>query len=177
MSDTRQLEAMSETAFTVELRQQADYRFEVRFDNPTLPVIVTDEPSPLGGDAGPNPARLLGAAVANCLAASLLFALRKHKNDAEPLRAVATVSLARNAHKRLRIERVAVDVHLGAAAEQMQRLDRVLDQFEEFCIVTQSVRAAIEVSVRVFDSRGHLLKPAASTSSPGERPSTVAESP
>ena len=138
---------MSETAFTVELRQQADYRFEVRFDNPTLPVIVTDEPSPLGGDAGPNPARLLGAAVANCLAASLLFALRKHKNDAEPLRAVATVSLARNAHKRLRIERVAVDVHLGAAAEQMQRLDRVLEQFEEFCIVTQSVRAAIEVSV------------------------------
>ena len=120
---------MSETAFSLELRQQTDYRFEVRFDNPALPLLVTDEPSPLGGDAGPNPARLLGAAVANCLAASLLFALRKHRNEAEPLRAVATVSLARNAQKRLRIERIAVDLHLGAAAEQTQRLDRVLEQF------------------------------------------------
>jgi hypothetical protein len=33
----------------------------------------------------------------------------------------------------------------------------VLAQFEDFCVVTQSVRAGIAVEVRVFDGEGHLL--------------------
>lgn len=43
---------MAESQFTIELVQQADYRFEAHFDNPALPALVTDEPPPLGGDAG-----------------------------------------------------------------------------------------------------------------------------
>ena len=45
--------------FSVELVQLADHRFEVQFDNAAVPPLVTDETAPLGGDAGPNPARLL----------------------------------------------------------------------------------------------------------------------
>lgn len=155
--------------FTIELRQQADYRFEARFDNPTIAPLLTDETAPLGGDAGPNPSRLLGAAVANCLAASLLFAMRKFKNAPEPLRAVATVRLVRNDQKRLRIGRIAVDLHLGVAADKLVQLDRVLDQFEEFCVVTQSVRAGIQVDVRVLDLDGCVLhdSAAARPASPG----------
>ena len=99
---------MTDSQFTIELTQQADYRFEARFDDPVLPPLVTDEPPPLGGGSGPNPARLLGTAVANCLAASLLFSLRKFRIDAEPLRAVATVSVVRNAQNRLRIGGIGV---------------------------------------------------------------------
>lgn len=150
---------MSDTSFTVELVQQADYRFEVRFDSPAVPALMTDESAPLGADAGPNPARLLGTAVANCLASSLLFSLRKFKNSAEPVRATATVSLVRNAQNRLRIGRIDVDLHLAAAAPDMRALDRVLAQFEDFCIVTQSVRAGMTVDVRVFDRNGLLLAP------------------
>ena len=73
---------MTEPAIALESRQQADYRFEVDFKTPGQPLLLTDEPAPLGGGAGPNPARLLGAAVANCLAASLLFSLRKFRNAA-----------------------------------------------------------------------------------------------
>jgi uncharacterized OsmC-like protein len=151
---------MTDSTFTIELVQQADYRFEARFDNPALPTLVTDEPAPLGGDAGPNPARLLGTAVANCLAASLLFALRKHRNHVEPLRAVATVSVVRNAQNRLRIGRIGVDLHLEGVASEINALDRVLAQFEDFCIVTQSIRAGIEVDVRVVDRSGAALTPA-----------------
>lgn len=147
--------------FTLALHQQDAYRFEVRFDDPALPALVTDEPAPLGAGAGPNPARLLGAAVANCLAASLLFALRKFGNRAEPLRATATVELARNARGRLRIARIGVDLALGARAETLRALERVLGQFEDFCIVTQSVRAGIAVDVTVRDLDGRLLTPAA----------------
>lgn len=156
---------MAEGLFSIELRQQADYRFEAHFDDPAVPVLVTDEPAPLGHGAGPNPARLLGTAVANCLAASLLFAMRKFKNAPEPLRAVATVTVGRNAENRARITRIAVDLHLGAAAAGMTALDRVLGQFEDFCIVTQSVRAGIPVDVRVIDRDGAVLAPAAPATS------------
>ncbi|MCW5657219.1 MAG: OsmC family protein [Burkholderiaceae bacterium] len=145
--------------FSLELRQQADYRFAVEFDAGQLPPLLTDEPPPLGGGTGPNPARLLGAAVANCLAASLLFALRKFKNNnAEPLRARATVTLARNPQGRLRVGRIAVELHLAAAARELRAIDRVLAQFEDFCIVTQSVRTGIQVDVTVIDGEAAVLK-------------------
>ena len=108
--------------------------------------------------AGPNPARLLGAAVANCLAASLLFALRKFGNEPGAVHATAAVTLARNEHGRLRVPAIRVDIQLGVPAQALKRLDRALEQFEEFCVVTQSVRAGIAVEVRVTDSNGIPLK-------------------
>ena len=142
---------------TIELVQQADYRFEVHFDNPAVPLLTTDEAPPLGGDAGPNPARLLTAAVANCLSASLLFALRKFNNNPGALRASATTSLVRNEHNRLRVGRIQVDIHLDSAATELKLLARALAQFEDFCVVTQSVRAAFPVDVRVLDNQGTVL--------------------
>jgi len=149
---------MGEEEFRIELRQQADYRFEVQFDHPAVPVLITDEDAPLGADAGPSPARLLGTAVANCLAASLLFAMRKFNNEPGPLRAIATVRLSRNERKRLRIGHIGVDLHFALAASKVQMLDRILSQFEDFCIVTQSVRAAIPVDVRVIDGIGAVVR-------------------
>ena len=141
----------------IELVRQSDYRFEARFDDPRIPMMLTDEPAPLGGNAGPNPSRLLAVAVANCLAASLLFAMRKFKSDPGALRAVATVQMTRNPQNRLRVGRIAVDLHLGTGASEVPMLDRILGQFEEFCIVTQSVRPAFPVDVRVLDKTGAVL--------------------
>ncbi len=147
----------SDSGFRIELVQQSDYRFEAHFDDPDIPVLLTDERAPLGGNAGPSPVRLLAVAVANCLAASLLFAMRKFKNDPGPLRAVATVQMVRNAEKRLRVGRIAVDLHLEIAASSLTQLGRILGQFEEFCVVTQSVRLAFPVDVRVLDKGGTVL--------------------
>ena len=57
----------------------------------------------------------------------------------------------------------APGLELAAAIEQVTAerdvtLLLILDQFEEFCVVTQSVRAAIPVDLRVFDVEGVLLK-------------------
>ena len=41
--------------------------------------------------------------------------------------------------------------------EDYERLDRVLEQFEQFCTVTQSVRQGIDVQVTVKDEHGHTL--------------------
>ena len=141
----------------IELVQLSDYRFEARFDDPSVPALITDEVAPLGGNAGPSPVRLLAVSVANCLAASLLFAMRKFKNDPGALRAVATVQLARNPQNRLRVGRIGVDLHLGTSASEIPMLGRIVSQFEEFCVVTQSVRLAFPVDVRVLDKSGAVL--------------------
>lgn len=145
---------MAEASTTIALKQLADYRFEADFGAPGMPLLVTDEPAPLGGNTGPSPDHLLGAAVANCLASSLLFALRKFKNAPGPIRAEISAATERNAQGRLRIPRAKVVIHLAEPAASLERFDRVLAQFEQFCTVTQSVRDGIEVEVEVIDGDG-----------------------
>ncbi len=134
------------------------YRFEVTFEPPGMPVLLTDLGPPLGAHQGPNPERLLAAAVANCLAASLLFALRKFGQAPGALRARARLQMVRNDQGRLRVGRIEVDLRLGVAAATLPRLGRALAQFEAFCSVTESVRAAFPVEVQVFDGDGQRVR-------------------
>ena len=141
----------------VQLRQQQDFRFEIGFGGNTQPLLA-DEPPPLGEGAGPSPVQLLAASVGNCLSASLLFALRKFKQQPEPLHTVVEPEVGRNAEGRLRVLSMKVVLTLGVPAAQLEHLDRVLGGFEAYCTVTQSVAAAIPVEVQVFDSLGVRLK-------------------
>ncbi|MGH8183178.1 MAG: OsmC family protein [Rhodanobacteraceae bacterium] len=146
-----------ERTVALSLEQVADYEFRVRFDGSAAPELTTDESAPLGREAGPDPAQLQLAAVANCLSSSLLFALRKFKNSPESLRASAQARMARNQAGRWRIVAIDVSLSLAEAASVHRNLDRALAQFEEFCIVTESVRTGIPVRVHVNDSDGALL--------------------
>ncbi len=148
---------MSEKTITVELRQQADYRFDIHFDE-TMPTLTSDEPAPLGTGLGPSPVHLLCAAVGNCLSDSLLFAFRKFKQAPEPIRCVVEAEVGRNPQGRMRVLKINAKLHLGVAVDQLQQADRVLSQFEEFCTVTQSVGQGIAVHTRVLDAHGVILK-------------------
>lgn len=139
--------------FTIRLEQQKDFAFLIRFDKDFAPLL-TDEPPPLGADSGPNPSRLLAASVANCLSASLLFALRKLNNDPGTLVATVTATIGRNAGRRLRIQSMDVVIQLDQAAEYLDKLPQALESFEDFCVVTQSVRSGFQVSVQVLDHDG-----------------------
>lgn len=146
MSDTRE--------FSLTLTQESDYAFRVEFDDTAIPALHTDEPAPLGGETGPNPSRLLVAAVANCLSASLLFSLRKFRNAPGTIVTRARARLERNEDKRWRIAAIVVDLQLADAAGSLQHVERALAQFEAFCIVTESVRGGVPVAVRVQDGQG-----------------------
>ena len=142
------------------LQQEGPYAFRVSFEGTDLDAMLTDEPAPLGEGRGPNPSALLLSGVANCLASSLLFALRKFKNAPGPLRAEIVAHKARNAEGRWRIPRAEVVLHLSDKAADLEHFERVLTQFEQFCIVTQSVREGVEVGVRVIDADGVEFVPA-----------------
>jgi organic hydroperoxide reductase OsmC/OhrA len=153
MDETRQVK--------VTLHQEAadasGYAFRVAFDDTAIPDLATDESPPLGQGGGPDPSRLLVAAVANCLSASLLFALRKFHNSPGPLSTHATATLARNADRRWRVAHIQVELRLAEAGADHTQLERLLAQFEDFCIVTESVRQGVPVTVAVSDAQGTRL--------------------
>lgn len=142
---------------SITIRQQADFQFVVDFGSAIGPLL-TDEAPPLGQGQGPTPDHMLLAAVANCLSASLLFALRKFKQDPGGITTTATCTLERNEQKRLRILEIQAAITLGADGASLEHLDRVLGQFEDFCTVSQSVQAGIPVKISVTDGTGRRLK-------------------
>ena len=148
---------MSENTVQITLRQQKDYQFDVDFGG-GIPVLVADEPAPLGSGQGPSPVQLLAAAVGNCLSDSLLFALRKFKQAPEPVGCTVTAEVGRNDQNRLRVLKMTAVLRLGVAAASLQPLDRVLDQFEAYCTVTQSVGLGIAIELQVIDAEGVRLK-------------------
>ena len=147
----------------ITLEQEEDYSFRIRFDDTIIADLMADEPPPLGKGEGPNPTRLLVAAVANCLSASLLFALRKFKNTPARLVTHATAELVRNEQGRLRVGHLHADIRLAESGTAHASLERILAQFENFCVVTESVRHGIEVSVSITDADGVQLHGTART--------------
>lgn len=148
---------MSETTIHVQLKQKQDYQFDIHFGG-AVPVIMGDEPAPLGAGQGPSPVQLLAAAVGNCLSDSLLFALRKFKQAPEPITCDVTAEVGRNAEGRVRVLGIQAVLTLGVPGATLAHLDRVLSQFESYCTVTQSVGQGIPVGIEVFDALGIKLK-------------------
>lgn len=148
---------MSETTVHVQLQQKQDYQFDIHFGD-GIPLVMGDEPAPLGAGQGPSPVQLLAASVGNCLSDSLLFALRKFKQTPEPIRCDVQAEVGRNAEGRLRVLEIKAVLTLGVPAASLAHLDRVLGQFETYCTVTQSVSQGIAVHVEVLDALGVRLK-------------------
>lgn len=148
---------MSQSSIRVCLHQVQDFQFDIHF-GADVPVLRGDEPPPLGQGSGPSPVQLLAASVGNCLADSLLFALRKYRQHPEPIACEVNADVGRNEQGRLRVLAMRATLTLGADARRIEHLDRALAQFEAFCTVTQSVGAAIPVTVIVRDAEGRVVK-------------------
>jgi uncharacterized OsmC-like protein len=143
--------------FSLRLERVQNYEFKAHFDWDHLPPILLDESEPLGQRKGPNPSRLLAAAVGDCLSASLLFCLQKAKLEVKNVKTLVTGSLVRNEKGRLRIGKLDVNIKLDLQDGQYGRINRCLDLFEDYCIVTASVRKGIPVNVVVTDPKGNEL--------------------
>jgi uncharacterized OsmC-like protein len=141
---------------TVELN--TNYQFITRFDDiKGTPTLVVDEPEPIGDGAGPTAVDVLGAAVGSCLAASLAYCIRKARMPLRNLTVYVTTHVGRNGKGRSRIADIEVELapEFGETApgEQATSEKRCQELFEDFCIVTASVRKGIPVSVTLKDGR------------------------
>lgn len=148
---------MTDKHSTITLHQQQGYQFQADFGG-GMPATLVDLPAPLGQGAGPSPEHALGTAVGQCLSSSLLFALRKYRQEPGPLRTEVRVQEGRNEAGRQRVQGMQVRIQLGVPAASLEHLDRVLASFEDFCTVTQSIREAIRVELSIFDADGRQLR-------------------
>ena len=135
--------------FDVTLRRLEGFQFDAEFDGEKMANLLMDEPEPVGEDEGPNAARVLGAAVGNCLSASLLFCLQKARVAVENMETDVHGIVSRNEDNRLRVSRIQVRIEATIPPEDQDRVPRCLKVFEDFCIVTGSVRQGIDIEVEV----------------------------
>ncbi len=140
---------MEEKPIVTTMELQGGYRFLVHFDQEGVAPLLMDEPPPLGEAQGPSPARVLAAAIGNCLSASALFCLRKARVDVKGMRTTVETRLARNEAGRARVGGVTVRIAVDVSPEDRPRMGRCMGLFEDFCVVTQSVRGGIPVDVSV----------------------------
>jgi organic hydroperoxide reductase OsmC/OhrA len=143
-------------SFQVQLARLDGYRFRVAFGAPIADLEV-DEGPPLGKGAGPSPTRLFATALAQCLSSSLVFCLGKSRVEVGALEAFATGTLVRNERGRLRIGRIDVVMRPELPGSEPAKVQKCLELFEDFCVVTASVRQGLAVGVRVEDAGGSVL--------------------
>jgi organic hydroperoxide reductase OsmC/OhrA len=141
--------SVDERGFALTLVRDESFQYVVLFDDPGLDPIRLDEPPPLGDGQGPNAVRLLGAAIGNCLAASLQFCLQRARVNVLAMSARVEGRLVRNRDGRFRVGDVHVVLNPTLGEGSAASFDRCVELFEEYCIVTESVRRGIDVLVEV----------------------------
>jgi uncharacterized OsmC-like protein len=148
--------AMSESReHHVELRFVRGYEFVATFkDGDGTQAMVFDEPSPLGEGSGPPAAAVLAAAVGDCLAASFAFCLRKVRLEPVDITVNVVAHVDRNEQGRFRITSIDVELNPELLEGDKARQARCEQLFEDFCIVTESVRRGIPVNVKIVDPVG-----------------------
>ena len=147
---------MSEHGLLLVLERLQGFEFKTTFDW-DVDTLLLDEPEPLGGGKGPNASRLVAAAVGNCLSASLLFCLERAKQSVKSIRTEVSGTLRRNERKRLRLGKFDVHITIDIETTEPERVARCIELFEDYCVVTASVRKGVSVNVVVTDAAGNEL--------------------
>lgn len=142
---------MEDGEFITRMCRVEHYKFRVSFNSDKIEDIMVDEPAPLGSGEYPNAGKLLAAAVGNCLCASLVFCMEKARSEVPNICAEVSTTIERNEKGRLRITHMTVKMF--PQIEDEERFKRCRPLFEDFCIVTQSVRNGIPVDVEVYPYR------------------------
>jgi uncharacterized OsmC-like protein len=138
-----------EHSFKAEIKQDRDFSFNVKFGLENVSDLLMDEPKPLGEGKGPNATRVFAAALGNCLCASLLFCLTKSRVDVLQLDATVMGSWKRNDEGRWRIEEIDVIIEPKVQSEHLRQLERCIEIFEQFCVVSQSIREGVKINLDI----------------------------
>ncbi len=132
--------------------------FKCDLGNMKVKDCYIDEEHPEEVDMlGPNPSRLLALGVLGCLSASFIFCLKKRNFNLDDLKSEAEVTIARNEKGFLRIKKIDVNINpkiqnpdtVKRAKQCLKTAKEGVSFFEQYCIVTQSVRSGIEVNVNL----------------------------
>ncbi len=135
---------------SVRLEPAGGYKFTASFPSLSdVAPIHLDEGPPLGEASAPSPGALLAAAIGGCLAASFTFCLHKSRVQGGQVSADVEARIVRNDEGRLRVGGVSVVLTVAAPDGEDGKVERCASLYEDFCIVTESVRHGVPVDVRI----------------------------
>ena len=137
-----------EKTFQISMRRIEDFKFEVDFGIQNIELIM-DEPEPVGNNSGPNASRVLAAAIGNCLTASFLFCLQKSRVEIGEINTKVNGTILRNKKGRWRIMEITVEIIPDIPHAFDEQFNRCINLFEDFCIVSQSIKQGIPINVKV----------------------------
>jgi uncharacterized OsmC-like protein len=137
-----------EKTFQISMRRIEDFKFEVDFGIQNIELIM-DEPEPVGNNSGPNASRVLAAAIGNCLSASFLFCLQKSRVEVGEINTKVNGTILRNKKGRWRIMEITVEIIPDIPNAFDEQFNRCINLFEDFCIVSQSIKQGIPINVKV----------------------------
>lgn len=131
------------------MRREDGYKFEITFDELPGQKIVSDESKPIGNNEGVTAAMMLAGAAGHCLSSSLLFCLEKSRVTAKDLSTDVEMTLERNERGRWRVNEIKVNLKPTVDIVDAEKLERCKGIFQDFCIVSASIRDGIKIDVEV----------------------------
>jgi uncharacterized OsmC-like protein len=137
-----------EKTFQISMKRIEDFKFEVDFGIKNIELLM-DEPEPVGNNSGPSASKVLAAAIGNCLTASFLFCLQKARVDVGGIITKVNGSVLRNEDGRWRIMGIKVEIIPDISHAFDEQVNRCINLFEDFCIVSQSIKQGIPINVKV----------------------------
>jgi len=110
----------------VDLRLVTKYRVMAEFPEVSgTPSLLFDERPPVGDGQGPNAAMVLGAAIGDCLSATLMNCLTRAHVELQALTATVVTRVARNHAGRFRISGIEVELCPTVPAGERAGLERL----------------------------------------------------
>jgi uncharacterized OsmC-like protein len=139
-----------ETRFAISLEHAQDGKVTVRFDWDEVPGVVLDELAWLDEQRTPHATLILATALGNCLGVSLLSCLHKLQVEPQGIQTTVSGAIACSERGRAQISHLDVQISLGGADHLASRLKRCLELDDEYCLITESVRAGIPINIHVL---------------------------
>ncbi len=141
-----------EKEFVIRMEQIADMQFKTTFDKENFPELLFDEPPSVPGGKGeyPNASRVIAAAVANCLSASMQFCMIKSHVEVHGMETVVKATIDRNDAGYWRIKKLDVDMTVknrDMDENTIKKFERCKERFFNYCIVSASIKEGIEINV------------------------------
>jgi uncharacterized OsmC-like protein len=137
----------------VELRHLDGCRFDASFRTRDG-ALLQEAPTAMGPGHGPEAVSMFVASATYCMASSLNYYLAKARVSPEELTARGHVEMRLTDDMFRRIASLEIDVRIVVAENVRKRLERALERFTHLCIITESVRGAFPITVRVHHPWG-----------------------
>ncbi|MFX1377321.1 MAG: OsmC family protein [Promethearchaeota archaeon] len=135
----------------VSLNQEEEMIFKCDLGNPKIDNLYIDEQNkPEQKKKGTSPVKLLALSVLGCLTASYSFCLKKQGFSISGLKGKAEVIIARGDKGFWRVKKIDIEMIPKIDTPEMRkRADQCKKFFEQYCIISESLRTGFEVNVNL----------------------------